>query len=44
MSGYIDRSREEPGAGAVLLQKPFDLTVLASKLRAVLETKKSDNN
>jgi hypothetical protein len=44
MSGYTDRFMEGVGAGAVLLQKPFSLTVLASKLRAVLETKKPDNN
>ncbi|MGA2962412.1 MAG: PAS domain S-box protein [Candidatus Korobacteraceae bacterium] len=33
MSGYIHRSIEGLGAGAVLLQKPFSLAALASKLR-----------
>jgi PAS domain S-box-containing protein len=38
MSGYINRSVEGLGAGAVLLQKPFSLTVLASKVRASFAT------
>jgi two-component system cell cycle sensor histidine kinase/response regulator CckA len=38
MSGYINRSVEGLGAGAVLLQKPFSLAVLASKVRASFAT------
>jgi PAS domain S-box-containing protein len=44
MSGYTDRFVEGFNAGTMLLQKPFTLAFLASKLRAVLDTKKSDNN
>jgi CheY-like chemotaxis protein len=35
MSGYTDRSAELLDASTVLLKKPFSLSELASKLRAV---------
>ena len=38
MSGYINRSVDGLGVGAVLLQKPFGLAVLASKVRASFAT------
>jgi CheY-like chemotaxis protein len=44
MSGYTDRAVELLDSGAMLLQKPFTLSVLASKLRAVLEIKESERN
>lgn len=39
MSGYSDRTISGLPTGAVLLRKPFSLSILARKLRAVFDTK-----
>jgi hypothetical protein len=44
MSGYTDRFVEGLNTGVVLLQKPFTFSLLASKLRTVLDSRKSKNN
>ncbi|MGA2991137.1 MAG: PAS domain S-box protein [Candidatus Korobacteraceae bacterium] len=44
MSGYTDRFVEGLNTGVVLLQKPFTFSLLASKLRTVLDSRKSKIN